>query len=172
MTIDAAAFGGGSDGFDGPLDRTECPDDCETRDKYGHPTFAHLHCAVDGCVLPAEGGGGDDGLAIGGHSNLALCSRPDCGVPIHEKCARFADDPKAPLCLDCYREALSRAQEERPLLADVIHATEDLADSRARFEKTRDPADAVELRVRLAKLRAVLDGYDRSVTLAFAEEAA
>jgi hypothetical protein len=49
----------------------ECPGDAKCvaqKGPYGM-TYAHVHCAIDGCVMHAEGGGGDDGRGIGGYDN-------------------------------------------------------------------------------------------------------
>ena len=47
----------------------ECPGerDCTAeRGPYGMQ-YAHAHCAIDGCVMMAIGGGGDDGRGIDGY---------------------------------------------------------------------------------------------------------
>ena|SRR5215831_10463994 len=54
----------------------ECPDDQDgphkactaARGPYGM-TYSHHHCAIDGCVMMAIGGGGDDGRGIDGYED-------------------------------------------------------------------------------------------------------
>lgn len=63
--------------------------------RFCHP-FAHMHCCACGDVLPAEGGGGDDGSKVAGYDGHA-CAR--CGDTFFLLCAAcYAKNPNCPDC--------------------------------------------------------------------------
>ncbi len=67
--------------------------------------YAHKHCAAFGCILLAEGGGGDDGSKVAGYAapdggGVTVCV--DCGLEVCERCVSRKPYNDGPRCYDCY----------------------------------------------------------------------
>lgn len=126
--------------FDEPVDLTECPDNCPEATKYYG--YAHIHCAVDGCILYAEGGGGDDGRSIGGYTDALTCR--SCKDPVARSCAQYIGDE--PFCFNCTHELANQADDDALLENGLANASEDIRDSHKRMLRETDTRRLKQLR--------------------------
>lgn len=68
--------------------------------------YAHKHCSIPTCrdILPAVGGGGDDGRGVDGYDNARICV--ECGDDSFLICNACAEQD--PRCGVCRAEAAER----------------------------------------------------------------
>ena len=112
----------------GEVDQTICPDDCLIA-RSSRP-YSHIHCAVDGEPILAEGGGGHDGRSIGGYSGTPC--NGDCGDYLCEKtCNKFYVNGNGPFCVPCLIKAEEALVQDSALaryaaetLRDLVSLTE------------------------------------------------
>lgn len=132
--------------FDAP-DLTECPDHCKCE-------YSHRHCAWDGAIVFAEGGGGDDGRGIGGYDGVP-CYK--CHDVMCHGCGDLIDGAR--YCRACSQELISEAQERDSVEIDLAHAAEDIADSRKRMLGVTDTARLESLVIQLELLQSIVNKY-------------
>lgn len=137
--------------FDAP-DLTECPDNCEQATRnFG---YAHAHCAWDGAVVFAEGGGGDDGRGVGGYDGVP-CYK--CHDVMCHGCGDLIDGAR--YCRACSQELISEAQEKDLVEVNLAHAAEDIADSRKRMLRETDTGRLESLSLQLELLQSIVNKF-------------
>lgn len=146
--------------FDAPRDPSQCYSDCHAAFRY-----QHRHCAVNGCILEAEGGGGDDGRSIGGYSTadgseVVICA--DCGRDMCKACAKRAGDDRD-RCYECYADVMAFAMDESAMAYSVYSAERNLIDALARMRKEPDVEQLHELRKSVRDVRRVLEIIEREL---------
>jgi hypothetical protein len=135
-------------------DLTECPAGCKYG-PYGRDFCAHDHCPIDGCVLLAEGGGGNDGKSIGGYSTVKggeVVACEDCKVRMALTCARPHGYHGAKYwCSECDRLATTKAQEYDAPVVNVQNALDDMRSSRKAYARC-DSQQQAQIRTLLREI--------------------
>lgn len=154
----------GSIAFDAPADLTECPDKCDYR-------YTHKHCAVDGCIIDAEGGGGPYGNDIGGYDGTSCRG---CGETMGHKCGRLVNGD-GPFCRDCEHRAINAMQDDERGIKppDILKALDYLAkDATSVCNAAIDETDSelqesvrVSLLLLASNLKIAAETIERKLTL-------
>ena len=143
-------------------DPTECPgENCGAEQGPYGMTYAHKHCAIDGCVLHAEGGGGDDGSRVGGYTDGVQCAGT-CGDYVGVKCARRGDNNE-PLCIGCEHAQDEAIFTDSLLERQLTNALEDVTASRGKLHSETRIERLERLRPLINQLRLAVDDYDRAL---------
>lgn len=156
---------------------TECPDDatCKAdRGPYGM-TYAHAHCAIDGCVMMAIGGGGDDGRGIDGYEDAngnGAIPCADCGDLMAQGCLKPSNqhgykDGKY-WCDYCEHQASLKAHDEALHVLGLQDAITDVKESLRRVSSECDPVKVAEVRPLLAELRQLVADYEGVIAVSVA----
>jgi hypothetical protein len=137
----------------------------------------HLHCAQDGAIILAEGGGGDDGSKVGGYTDALKCAG-NCGAYLCHKmpflehlvvqvrsCGREING-EGPFCFGCANEYEANLRAEDAMWEHGHEAVKSLRSCRAMLRSETNPQKVRELISTVQEAQDELVGLERDL-LAF-----